>query len=98
MTSPDDPTSTKSTSTIFSRILCSKYVTHACSSLYIFMWTVWLCNLKFEGFPLLPKSARIIFTHVNEHVDKFLDGLVVTILVFGVLAIVLAFGLLSKFT
>ena len=46
----------------------------------------------------MPKSARIIFTHVNEHVDKFLDGLVVTILVFGVLAIVLAFGLLSKFT
>ena len=47
---------------------------------------------------MLPKSARTIFTQVNEHLDKFLDGFVVTILAFGVLAIVLAFGLLSKFT
>ena len=96
MTDPDDPTSTKSSSTISSQILCSKYVTHAWSSLYIFTWTVWLCNLKFEGFPLLYKSAQTIFMHANTRLDKVLDSLVVIVLVFGVPAMVLSFGVLAK--
>ena len=90
MTNPDDPTSTKSSSAISSQ----QIVTHACSSLYIFTWTV-LCNLEFQGYPLLSKSARTIFTHANSRLDKFLQALVVIVLVFRVLAIALAFGVLS---
>ena len=58
---------------------------------------MWLCNLKFEGFPLLSKSTRTIFTHANARLDKVLDGLVVNVLAFGVLSMVLAFGILAKF-
>ena len=52
----------------------------------IFTWAMWLYHLKFEGFPLLSKSARMIFTHANTRLDKFLNALVVIVLVFGVLA------------
>ena len=40
---------------------------------------------------------RMIFTYANARLDKFLDGLVVIVLVFGVLATVLAFEVLAKF-
>ena len=54
-----------------------------------------ISNLK--AVPLLSKSARTIFTHVNARLDKFLDALVVIVLVFVVLVIALAFGVLAKF-
>ena len=63
----------------------------------MFTWTVWLRDLKFEGFLLLSKSARTIFTLANARLDKLLDAVVVIVLVFGVLAIALAFGVLAKF-
>ena len=46
---------------------------------------------------MLSKSARTIFTYANARLDKFLDALIVVVLVFGVLAIALAFGVLAKF-
>ena len=63
----------------------------------MFTWTAWLCNLKFECFPLFSKSIRTVFTHANARLHKFLDGLVVIVLVFGVLAIEIEFVVLAKF-
>ena len=42
-------------------------------------------------------SIRTVFTHANARLDKFLDGLVVIVLVFGVPAIEIEFVVLAKF-
>ena len=64
-------------------------------AVYIHMDCV-LCKIKFQGFPLLSKSAQPMFTHANARLENFLDALNVILLLFRVLAIALAFGVLAK--